>query len=631
MEEKRIVKLINLIKNNDNNYNLFYNNNLQCISQEIDEILENDNFQDIINLLDVNSFYEIILKLYYGNINLEKINLFLGKLWARFYNILNNKEKECFLYKIVDKKNNIDRWSIIQLLNTFLEFISDLELNFGAKWFVLLSQFVYNDGASFIFYNSLDKYILNHKESAFGILQKYLSSECNKDTAVLIPIFLGCLRFKDKDIVNMVDENLQNSKDIEKLKLFYKSLVYSYRQDNNFNVLKLDAILNKDIRLQEIAFQMAFILYNSFNNNKKIQNDIFNWIIKRITIKELTDISKIYILQIIGCHIDSSVYDYNKICDVVVKLSPIKKESLRVWEELSYVLCKFIKDIDKFKMLLNIIINEYKYDFINNIKNLKLFVSKFISCKNIKLYTELFFSKNKYEREFIQAIYFDFTYGKEKIELNVNDIKPISDNILEIVFKEVICKAIFGDKIFLFISSINEILDDVKDNNLKKTIKQEIAEQCISYCGDCFIKLSKLDNKSKSLQEALNIAKQYHDNQKKCRESSVNSFSFPGCFETALRSKYIQNLEIAECSREKSELLKLCYSVNLLYCDKFLFFDGSKLKGNSLSGEPQNFITNSFSIENPIVYILDPCLKKYKILKYLNDIDRLQEVIDNEK
>ena len=76
-------------------------------------------------------------------------------------------------------------------------------------------------------------------------------------------------------LLQELQQDLQNSKDIEKLKLFYKSLVYSYRQDNNFNVLKLDAILNKDIRLQEIAFQMAFILYNSFNNNKKIQNDIF--------------------------------------------------------------------------------------------------------------------------------------------------------------------------------------------------------------------------------------------------------------------------------------------------------------------------------------------------------------------
>ena len=142
---------------------------------------------------------------------------------------------------------------------------------------------------------------------------------------------------------------------------------------------------------------------------------------------------------------------------------------------------------------------------------------------------------------------------------------------------------------------------------------------------------SKLDNKSKLLQEALHIAKQYYDNQKKCRESSVNSFCVPGSLEIAYTANYIRRLEIIEGSKEKSELLKFCHSVNFLYGDKFLYYNDLKLKGNVSSNIPQKFITTSFSIENSIIQLLDPYKLKYKKIKYLRDIKTLQNGIDNGK
>lgn len=73
MEEKVIVKLVKLIKKDDSSRDSFYSNNLDCISQEIDKILDDDNFQEIVTLLDFDNFYKIILSLYYITIDLKKV------------------------------------------------------------------------------------------------------------------------------------------------------------------------------------------------------------------------------------------------------------------------------------------------------------------------------------------------------------------------------------------------------------------------------------------------------------------------------------------------------------------------------------------------------------------------------
>ena len=86
-----------------------------------------------------------------------------------------------------------------------------------------------------------------------------------------------------------------------------------------------------------------------------------------------------------------------------------------------------------------------------------------------------------------------------------------------------------------------------------------------------------------------------------------------------------------EGSKEKSELLKFCHSVNFLYGDKFLYYNDLKLKGKDSSNIPQKFITTSVSIENSIIQLLDPYKLKYKKIKYLRDIKTLQNGIDNGK
>lgn len=611
----KLIELISLIEKNDESYD-FYNNNKQEISNEINQLLLSDNFSTLIPLFDYEKFYDILSKLYLIIEHDNKI-IFLGKLWVEFYISLDSDKKNNFLSKALDTD---DTWHIIHMLDGFFEFVPDLDSNTLINILIPLSKFCENDGANYIFYDALDKYVQKHIKSSNEILRILLKIEFNDNISILCQTILGRLRVLDKKLISDIDNYLISSYNIQYLKCYYRSLLPLYSVESEFNISFLDDILNKkNINLQDIAFYLAFKLHIAFVNNKQIQNYIFDWVLEKTSL-ELNDFSKYYILKLIHIRVDNYEFDSQIIIKAVINIQPIEIDKLGLWNTLEYILFNFLKN-ENFKILLNGIITKNQDNFFKILSKFQYFKENFISTENIKLCTELFCSKDKYERKFIQILYTDFKI--KKFNLDTTIIELISDNMLELIFKEILSYDLLGDSISAFIIDINMRLNKITNPNLKSLIKDEIIYQCMNYHSSCYLKLDKLEYKSDILKEALIEAKKYYEAKKSHNNSPVNSFTFPKSNEIAFRAKYIQDREIRENEFKYSVFADIISKIPILYYNKFSSF-------TNLS-EPTKLKTFEHSIEYPICTVLDPCRERYKRISFIQDIKLLQEIIDNEK
>lgn len=599
----------------------YYSDNEVNILMQIDKIFKADDYTALLKLFTFENFYKTLSGLYIA-IKLDEKNNFLGKLWSEFYIKLDDNLKTEFLNQIPNEK--LDNWSIIHLLQSFFKYVPEIDEDFLSGWLIKCVKYVENDLANHVFYDSVSEYILRYQNSTIKILENYLKMNDNACIINLVSLMLGELRQSDKNLTKDIDERLKNSSSIQDLKYYYLSMISFYSKAkltvHKLKIILDDILTSQFIELQEVAAIFAFKMY-LLKTDKDVLDFLTKWFLS-ISKHELSDNTKYWYTKFLN-HFPIDLDEQADLaCEMITNIQPINPEHFGSWQTLQYILVKLLNK-KEFGNTLKRIIAQNGESFLEIFVKLDYFLSSFLKSNNKELFSELFFSRNQYERYFIHKLFCD--EFNTDFDLDENFIMQIDDKTLEIVFKELNLIGYPGKSLGRFFAMLNKRLDKVSDDLLKTYIFSQIIYQCLNYQKGCYSKILKIPDKSSFLSEIVDCVENYNKNVEFHKDSPINSFAFAGSIEAAVKGAEKERCEIQKQSKSKSAFIGLCKSVSLIYGNKHAHITSCGLSSS------EDFSQISASVEIPILTFTNPCFVKLREVNLMHDIDRLQWSLDNEK
>lgn len=601
-------KYINSIQNKTEDN--FYEKNKTIILDEINKIVETNLYNDFLKVISDENFYKVLTSLYY-DLHQENIaKAFLANLW---YEKLISIPKELqinFLNLILSKE--VDTFSILAFFEQFMLNKFYLSADFFVAWFINLGKFVENDYCSYLFYNGIVPFVKNNKELAFEILQRLLNQEYSDIVHSLVSIILGFLRADEFGEVVNLDTILQKSEKTSLQKFYYSSLVNTFSEtdiDKDALDKVLQEIFNKNNKeLEPTAFFMAFRIFSSTKKNDT-KDFIIHWLNVN-TNCNLSDSSKYYCVQFARDN-DEYIDDIHKI---LINIQPINPKNKGTYKFLSFVFSKLLTNCpDKFNKLLSEIL--IKND-LSELLNEEHFINILVTNIDNEFFTKLFISKNLNQRRFAQEIY---VKNSDKINFNNDTLLTMNDKLFELVFKETLLKIHYGNIFSKFIIDFNDCINKVENQEFQTFLYVEIPYQCINFPQGCYEKLKNYNSACDLTKISVQKVANYFETVKKYKDSPINYFSFPSCYDATVKGLIKQNKEIMDEAEKTSVFTALCNNIELLYGDKHAHRTD---KGVSES-EPFNHFEHS--VEIPQLSFLNPISEVFKI----SDINR--EVLDLRK
>jgi len=610
------MKLYQYVKNIQNqSENNFYENNKTSILDEINKIIEDNYYDDLLLIISNEKFYDILIDLYY-DLHQENIaKTFLANFWYKKLISIPKELQADFLNLIVSEK--VDTFSILGLFEHFMSNKFDLSAEFFVDWFNKLGELVKNDYCANLFYNGIIPFTKNNKELAFNVLQELLNKEYSIIIHNLFSIILGFLRAENFDKIDDLDNLLQKSEKITYQKFYYSSLVNTFFDtdvDEKELSRILDEILNKKNKeLEPVAFFMTWKIFSSTKKNN-IKNFIIEWL-NANTNDNLTDLSKYYCVQIAQDN-DEYIDDINKI---LTNIQPINPKNKGTYEILSFVFSKLLTNYsDKFNELLSAIL--IKND-LSELLNDEHFINILVTNINKEFFTKLFISKNLNQRKFAQEIY---VKNSDKIHFNNDILLTMDDKLFELVFKETLLKIHYGNIFSKFFIDFNDCINKVKNENFKTFLDIEISHQCINFPQGCYKTLKSCDTMCNLIKICLKKVEHYFDIINKYKNSPINSFTFSSCNDATLKGLIKQNKKIREGTEKASVFAALCHNIELLYGNKHAHQTDMGISESEL------FAHMEHSIEIPILSFLNPISEVFKATEIRKEIISLRKEITDE-
>ncbi|MBD5402326.1 hypothetical protein HDR58_05950 [bacterium] len=612
----KLYKYINDIQNKIGND--FFEINKVDILNDIRNIIETNNYDNLLKIISDENFYEVLTSLYYDLLHEDISKTFLASLWYKKLISFSKELQSEFLNLILSK--DVNTFIILACFEDFMSYKFDLSVEFFVNWFSKLGKFVENDYCAYLFYNGITPFSKSNKELAFKILQELLNKEYSEITYNLISIILGTLRTLNSKEIKELDKRLKNADNVNRQKYYYTSLVNTYcERDTDIEEIDkvLAEILSKNKNIESEAF---FIAYRLFISSKKedIKNFIIQWLLDN-TNKNLTDLSKYYCVMFIQCAIDNEQYidNANKI---LINIQPINNENKGTYETLSFVLTKILEKYpNKFnKLFSNLLIKNNLSELLNE----EYFIDTFVGNIDKIFFTELFISKNVNQRYFSQEIYIN---NSDKINFENDILATINDKLFELICKEILLKINYGNIFAKFIIDFNDCINKVKNKKLRTFLDTEISHQCINFPQGCYETLKNYNPACDLIKNCLKKVENYFDIINKYKNCPINSFTFSSCNDAVEKGLIKQYKEIMEGIERNSTLMALVNKIELLYGDKHAH------RTNIGISESETYTHLEHSIEIPILSFLNPISEIFKTVEINNEILNLRKEIGDAK
>lgn len=616
--EVKIIELIQKLQD-DNENRKFFKEHKDKITEEIQNILDSDSFENLISIIPDDEFYKYLSDLYSALLGLKIKTKFLARLWYKMYLTFNEEKRQNFLNMMLSKE--VDTWDMLSLLQDFLANSISLPAEFIIEWFIKIAKFVEKDMSAFKFYNAIESYTKNNSKIAKEVLIILLDMDSSEIIHNLTAIILGKLRLMSHENTKSIDNELKNSNEITKQKCYYSSITNTYDEiEIKQDLLKsiLDNILSSNYKeLESQAFYIAYRLHLSGAQPVEIKNFIMDWMLKNSG-TSLSDISKHYCLTFAEGIINNEK-TIDDACKIITNIQPLNRESKGSFETLRFILSQIIETYpEKFNSLFKTIIQNNNP--LTLFEEKEYFIDTFAQKVDKSFFTELFISKNSYERFFAQRTYTKFSVS---INLDKDLIKSIDDKLFELIFKETLLKIHYGDIFARFISDINKRIGTTKSLEFQKFLDVEITHQCLNYAGNCFEMIKKIKNPCDLIKNCITKVEKYFETINQYKDSPVNSFSFPSSYDAAVKGLAKQSKELREQTEKASVFMSLCSSVEILY--------GNKHAHRTSEGvsESENFNHLSHSVEIPILTMINPISEIFKKHGIGDEIKALREEIAN--
>lgn len=614
------LKLCTLVNNIQNDIkNNFYEEYKNDIFVEINDIIKTDNYDVVLNIISDENFYDVLIHLYCALHNEKIIKVFLAKLWYKKLLSLSKENQLAFLNLVLAKE--VDTFSVLAVFEEFMTNKFNLSVEFFIEWFISLGKFVENDYCAFLFYNGIIPFTENNKILALKILNKLLNMKYSEIIHNLVSIILGILRVQNFDGIKELDKLMKDTENITIQKYYYSSLVNTFC-DNDVKIKELNTILKEilDKNNKEIESQAFFMAYRVYISTKKsdVKDFISEWLITN-SHHNLSDLSKHYCVEFAQRAIDNPD-NINSINQILINIQPISNKNKGTYKTLSFLLVKILQKYpEKFIELLE---NILKQNDLSVLLEENYFMNKFIEKIDTTFFTKLFVSKNLNQRSFAQNIYIKHS---NKINLESSILLTTDDKLFELIFKETILKIHYGDIFAKFIIDLNSRINEIENKSFKNFLDVEISHQCINFPQGCYETLQNYNQACKLVKICVEKVTNYFDIINKFKDSPVNSFSFPSCYDAAVKGLTKQNKEILEETEKASVLMAFCNSVEILYGDKHAHRTDVGVSAS------ESFAHLTHSVEIPILSFLDPISEVFRNIDFNNDVLRLRKEITDAK
>ena len=613
--ELKLCTLVNNIQNDIENH--FYEDYKNDIIYEINDIVKTDNYDIVLTIISDENFYDVLTQLY-CTLHYEKIiKVFLAKLWYKKLYSLPKENQLTFLNLVLAKE--VNTFGVLAVFKEFMTNKFNLSVEFFIEWFISLGKFVENDYCANLFYNGVAPFTENNKFLALKILNKLLNMEYSAIIHNLVSIILGILRVQNFDGIKKLDNLMKDTENITMQKYYYSSLVNTFC-DNDVEIKELNTILKEilDKNNIEIESQAFFMAYRVFLSTKKsdVKDFISEWLIAN-SHHNLSNLSKHYCVEFAQRAIDNPD-NINFINQILINIQPISNETKGTYKTLSFLLVKILqKHTEKFIVLLE---NILKQNDLSALLEEDYFINKFIGKINKTFFTKLFVSKKLNQRSFAQNIYIK---NFDKLNLDRNVLLTVDDKLFELIFKETLLKINYGYIFSKFIIDLNARINVIENKSFKNFLDIEISYQCINFPQGCYEALQNYNQTCKLVKICVEKVTNYFDIINKFKDSPVNSFYFPSCYDAAIKGLTKQNKEILEETEKNSVFMAFCNSVEMLYGDKHAHRTAQGISDSEL------FTHLTHSVEIPILSFLDPISEVFRSINLNNDILRLRkEIID---
>ena len=616
----KLCTLVNNIQNNiqNNIKNNFDENYTNDILVEINDIIKTDNYDVVLNIISDENFYDVLTHLYCALHNEKIIKVFLAKLWYKKLLSLPKENQLSFLNLVLAIE--IDTFNVLAFFEEFMTNKFNLSVEFFIEWFISLGKFVENDYCAFLFYNGITPFTENNKVLALKILNKLFNMEYSEIIHNLVSIILGTLRVQNFDGIKELDKLMKDTENITIQKYYYSSLVNTFC-DNDVEIKELNTILKEilDKNNKEIESQAFFMAYRVFLSTKKsdIKDCISEWLITN-SHHNLSDLSKHYCVEFAQRAIDN-LDNINSITQILINIQPISNKNKGTYKTLSFLLVKILQKYpEKFIELLENILNQ---NDLSVLLEDDYFINKFIKKFDKTFFTKLFVSKNLNQRSFAQNIYIK---NSDKVNLDSNIFFTVDDKLFELIFKETLLKIHYGDIFAKFIIDLNTRINGVENKSFKKFLDVEISHQCINFPQGCYGTLQNYKQACKLVKTCIKKVTNYFDIINKFKDSPVNSFSFPSCYDAAIKGLIKQNKEILDESEKAPTFRALCNNIEILYGDKHAH------RTEVGVSESESFTHLEHAVEIPILSCINPISEIFTELNIKNEILRLRKELANE-
>lgn len=614
MKSKLCILIDNIINEIENN---FYEANKNAIIEEIENVIRTDNYDIILKILSDEIFYDVLVELNYILIQENIAKTFLAKLWYKKLTSMANEMQIDFLNIILTKE--VDTFDILTVFEEFMSNKFNLSAEFFIGWFINLGKYVENDLCSYKFYNGIAPFTKNNKNVALMILNKLLNMKYSEVIHNLVSIILGILRVQNFYSIKELDKLMKDTENITLQKYYYSSMVNTFC-DNGVEIKELNTILKEilDKNNKEIESQAFFMAYRVFLSTQKadVKDFISEWLIIN-SHHNLSDLSKYYCVKFAQYAIDNKKnIDY--VSRILINIQPVDSGNKGIYKTLSFVFIFIMEKYpEKFTELLEVILER---NDISVLLEEDYFINKFIEKIDRTFFTKLFVSKNLNKRNFAQNIYIK---NSDKINLDSNILLTVDDKLFELIFKETLLKIHCGNVFAKFIIDLNSRIGKVENKLFKNFLDVEISHQCINFPEGCYNTILNYSQACNLVKICVEKMTNYFDIINKFKDCPVNSFSFPSCYDAAVKGLTKQNKEIMEETEKASVFMAFCNSVEILYGDKHAHTTNSGIS------ESESFAHLEHSIEIPILSFLNPISEIFKELDIKDDILKLRKELQN--
>lgn len=581
---------------------------------EIDRLSEKDVDQIVQQLfpggvLTGSGFYDLLRDFQHHVGYGDEFYGLVGRVWVKAYSGLSNDEQKVLLDSVFDEKGR-GVWRAIHSLPEFCRQV-EIEPEFAADWFYRFGKSVKNDMANYNFFNGVAAYATNFPESAFAVLQRYISEELDDLKLHLASLLLGTIRSQaaygsfDRTAVGAWDRRLRRSHDT-KLRLVYdRSLPPSF-DGGGITLPTLKRQLTRMLAgpAEEIgeAFNTLWRCLRGKRADEALMKFAVRWFSKN-TSGRLPDLAKHYVVDTMWYFTLESGRGKKRIAtgvanDLVAAVQPVPAENKGTWDLLEqYLVQRLHEGPAEFEDILGKLtqvnfkglVAQFRQGRFDHLK------SELAKAHVGDLLTKWFISGDAKQREIARIMLDD----SEVAVLPKEVVLQADERKLELALWELIRKPPLAEKTSAYLLALEPAFRSASPA-LQQKLKKEMVLQAINYPGACLAGWKEIEDPSDLLREIITDADKYFEKLRATKDSPAIAFAFPGCKEAAEKEAREFSTRVSRGSREKSVFAKLAKNVQIIYGSTWSIVANGKL------GKPSGFHEFGHSMEFARLESIDP-------------------------